>query len=67
MTNDELEAKLESLQRQCDKLFSLHGLPKWPAQEKQRRENETAAATKLPFTMAQEHGGTARPKDHERT
>jgi hypothetical protein len=65
MTNEELEAKLESLQRQCDKLFSLHGLPKWPVQEKQRRDNAKAQGTRLPFTTAQEHGGTYRPKPHE--
>ena len=58
MTNEELEAKLESLQRQCDKLFSLHGLPKWPVQEKQRRDN---APKPLPTHHDQSHGVPNKP------
>jgi hypothetical protein len=41
MTNDEMEAKLESLQRQCDKLFSLHGLQPMHMQEKQAKLGES--------------------------
>jgi hypothetical protein len=58
MTNEELEAKLESLQRQCDKLFSLHGLLKWPVQEKQRRDN---APRPLPTSHHQSHGQSNKP------
>jgi hypothetical protein len=66
MIDAELEARFAEMQRQLDKCFSLHGLPKWEVQERQRRDNENAQGTKLPFHPTQEFGGTYRPKDHER-
>ena len=52
----ELEAKLEDLQRQCDKLFKLHGLPSWREQERQRLDNAKSQGSKLPFHPGQAHG-----------
>jgi hypothetical protein len=38
MTKQELEAKIEDMQRQPDKLFSFHGIS-WRQIEKQRKDN----------------------------
>lgn len=65
MTKAELEAKIEDLQRQCNKLFAIQGLPTWQTQERQRLDNEAAQGTRLPSTPNQAFGEIHRPKPHE--
>jgi hypothetical protein len=65
MTNEELEARFADFDEQLKTLFAYHG-HNWTAIKRQRRDNASAQAHVPQFTVAQEHGGTARPKDHER-
>ena len=42
MNGNDLNARLDDMQRQLDKLFKLFGLASWAEQERQRLDNETA-------------------------
>jgi|HubBroStandDraft_6_1064221.scaffolds.fasta_scaffold3208039_2 hypothetical protein len=59
MTNDE---RLDDIDRQLAKLFSLHGLS-WKQIEKRAKDN--APQPQSNSHTAQEFGGTYRPKPHE--
>lgn len=63
MTNEELEARLDDIDAQLRKLWTLHGLPTWARQEKQRKENQRAQGTRLPTHQISR---TARATNHWR-
>jgi hypothetical protein len=65
MNGNDLNARLDDMQRQLDKLFKLFGLPSWAEQERQRLDNEAARGTKMPFNANQSFGEIHRPKPHE--
>ena len=64
MNDQELQAKLNDMQRQLDKLFSYQGIT-WKQIERQRIDNQVAQATRTPHNPT-ERFGEVRPKDHER-
>jgi hypothetical protein len=51
MNGNDLNARLDDMQRQLDKLFKLFGLPSWAEQERQRLDNEAARGTKADRTQ----------------
>jgi hypothetical protein len=65
MTNAELESRLNDIDRQLQKIWTLHGLPSWKLQERQRLDNAKSQGTKLPFNANQAFGEMHRPKPHE--
>lgn len=62
MTKHELSARLDDMDRQLAKLFSLCG-QNWKQILKRKRDNQPVPNVSNP---TQAFGGTYRPKDHER-
>lgn len=48
MADKAMQDRVDDIDRQLAKLFSLHGLS-WKHIERQRRDNEQAQGTKVPF------------------
>jgi hypothetical protein len=65
MTDKELADKLADIDAELTKIWTLHGLPRWEVQERQRLDNQKSQATRLPFSPSQAHGEVYRPKPHE--
>jgi hypothetical protein len=62
-TEDLLIEQIATMQKQIidheaqlRKMWTLHGLPTWKVQEKQRWENEAARGTRQPFSPTQHFG-----------